>query len=164
MSKFRDPNKDRLKSQSVLKEQTRLNLKCCVDGCNNNISIFEGPGSDILCREDQLKLIEYGGYGRLDRLHTIHRDDVCSCCGQNVNDDPRWEKAQSFFGVILTDQEKHEIKRRYNHGDHNGKRKSDGGDDSAENIAPMCSFCHWVKTVINNDGRKGNKGDQDGSS
>lgn len=155
MAKFRDPSKDKLKSRGVLKEQIRLNVTCCVDGCNNLISIFEGPGSDVLCREDQLKLIEYGGYGRLDRLHTIHRDDVCSCCGQNINDDPRWEKAQTFFGIVLTEQEKHEIKRRYNHGDHNGTRKSDGGDDSAENIAPMCSFCHWVKTVINNDGRKG---------
>jgi hypothetical protein len=59
------------------------------------------------------------------------------------------------FGIFLTETQKHEIKRRYNHGDHNGTRKSDGGDDSAENVAAMCSFCHWVKTVIFDDGKKG---------
>jgi hypothetical protein len=119
------------------------------------VSVFDGPGSDKLCRTHQLQTVDYGGYGKLERPHTFHRSDVCSCCGHDINDDSRWEKAQTFFGVFLTETQKHEIKRRYNHGDHNGTRKSDGGDDSAENIAAMCSFCHWVKTVIFDDGKKG---------
>lgn len=155
MSSFRNPDKDKIKGASVLKEQYKLRCKCSIDGCTNELTIFEGPGSDSLCREHQLQCVEYGGYGKLERPHTFHRSDVCSCCGQDINDDPRWEKAQQFFGVFLTEDQKHEIKRRYNHGDHNGVRKADGGDDSSENIAPMCSFCHWVKTVVNNDSRKG---------
>jgi len=157
MTKFRDPSRDKLKSQSVLKEQTRSNSKCCMPDCNESLSIFDGPGSDVLCRDHQLNLVEYGGYGKLERLHTFHRADTCTCCGQDINDDPRWEKAQMFFGVTLTEAQKHEIKRRYNHGDHNSQRKSDGGSDSAENIVAFCSFCHWVKTAIFDDGRKGNK-------
>lgn len=152
---FRDPDRDKLKSQSVLKEQVKAKLTCCIDGCNEPLSVFDGPGSDKLCRPHQLQTVEYGGYGKLERPHTFHRSDVCSCCGHDINDDSRWEKAQTFFGVFLTEAQKHEIKRRYNHGDHNGTRKSDGGDDSAENIAAMCSFCHWVKTVIFGDGKKG---------
>ena len=73
MSTLRDPNKDKLKSQSVLKEQIRLNHKCSVDGCANPLSIFDGPGSDVLCRDHQLKLVEYGGAGKIDRLHTLHQ-------------------------------------------------------------------------------------------
>lgn len=155
MATFRLASKDSLKSQAVLKEQVRLKLTCCIDGCKESISIFDGPGSDVLCRAHQIQGIEYGGYGNISSPHTFHREDVCSCCGQDINDDPRWAKAQTFFGVVLDEAQKHEIKRRYNHGDHNGERKADGGDDSAENIAAMCSFCHWVKTAVKKDGRKG---------
>lgn len=153
MTTFRNPDKDKLKSHSILKEQVKKNLTCCIDGCNEPISSFEGPGCDVLCRTHQLQGIEYGGYGRIDRPHTFHRSDICVCCGQDINEDPRWEKAQIFFNRTLTEDEKHEIKRRYNHGDHN-YRKADGGDNSEDNTNAFCSFCHWVKTVINNDGRK----------
>lgn len=156
MTTFRNPNKDRLKGASVLKEQIRLETKCSLSDCNKPLTIFDGPGSDKYCREHQLESIEYGGYGRGDRPHTFHRSDTCDCCGQNINDDPRWEKAQEFFGIVLTEAQKNEIKRRYNHGDHNF-RKADGGDDSAENTNAFCSFCHWVKTVINNDSRPSGK-------
>jgi hypothetical protein len=153
---FRNPSKDKLKSQSVLKEQIKRNLTCCMPNCNEPVSMFDGPGSDVLCRVHQLDLIDYGGYGRLNKLHTFHRADVCSCCGQDINEDPRWAKAEQYFGVALTPEEKHEIKRRYNHGDHNQIRKADGGSDAADNIKAMCSFCHWVKTVANNDSRRSN--------
>jgi hypothetical protein len=114
---------------------------------------MKGPGAGSYCREHQLSLFSYGGYGRPGRLHTFHRSDTCSCCGQNINDDPRWEKASTFFGVELNEKQQHEIKRRYNHGDHNN-READGGKDTADNINALCSFCHWFKTVINNDGRR----------
>jgi hypothetical protein len=126
---------------------------CTVEGCDKPLTNMQGPGSELLCREHQLLHIEYGGYGKTDRMHTFHRSDTCACCGQNINDDPRWEKAEKFFDVVLNEKQRHEIKRRYNHGDHNF-RKADGGDDSAENTNAYCTFCHWVKTVINNDGRK----------
>ena len=150
---FRLPREDKRKSQSVIKRQVESRLICCIDGCDRPLSHYEGPGSDSLCRRHQLDQVVRGGYGRLDRLHTFHRNDVCQCCGQDINDDPRWEKAQQFFGVELSDTQRHEIKRRYNHGDHNF-RKADGGDDTEENTNAFCTFCHWVKTVIYNDGRK----------
>jgi hypothetical protein len=127
---------------------------CCVDKCNSPLTPYKGPGQDNRCIKHQIEDRNYGGYGRIDRPHTFHRRDVCDCCGQDINDDPRWELAQTFFGVDLTEPQKHEIKRRYNHGDHD-HRKSDGGDNSAENTNAFCTFCHWVKTVINNDGRRG---------
>ena len=138
--------------------QLRLDIgkTCCIDGCTNQLTHMKGPGEDKLCREHQLKQREYGGYGRIGRNHTFHRSDVCTCCGQDINDDPRWKKAQEFFNVTLTDQQLHEVKRRYNHGDHDF-RKADGGDDSEENTNAFCSFCHWIKTVINNDGRQPTK-------
>jgi hypothetical protein len=150
---FRSPGDDKKKSQSIIKRQVRNRLICCLEDCDSLLTIYEGPGSNSLCRKHQLDQIEYNGYGRYDRPHTFYRSDVCDCCGQNINDDPRWEKAQTFFSKILTEEQKHEVKRRYNHGDHD-YRKADGGNDSAENTNAFCSFCHWVKTVINNDGRQ----------
>jgi len=153
MTTFRNPNKDRLKSAGILKEQVRLQAKCQHPNCTNDLTIFDGPGSDILCRLHQLELVEYGGYGKISKPHTFHRSDICECCGHDINQDFRWEKAMAFFGVTPTEKQISEIKRRYNHGDHD-HRKADGGDDSAENTNAFCTFCHWFKTVINNDGRR----------
>lgn len=151
MQDLRDDKK--LKSPAQLAKE--LGKTCRL--CTHPLTQFQGLGSVSLCRQHQTELIEYGGYGRLDRPNTFYRADICSCCGQDVNLDPRWIKAQEYFGVILNEEEKHEIKRRYNHGDHSVIRKADGGSNSADNIEAMCTFCHWVKTVINNDGRKGSQ-------
>jgi hypothetical protein len=149
---MRDLKKDRPKSlEQVAKE---LGKTCSISGCNNGLTGYLGPNSKILCRQHQLKDIAYpSGYGRSDRLHTYHRSDVCKCCNQNIEEDPRWEKAKLFFGVELSEQQHQEVKRRYNHADHDF-RKTDGGNDSEENINAFCTFCHWFKTVIFNDGRK----------
>lgn len=153
MTTFRNPNKDRLKSSSVLKEQVRLKAKCKHKDCTNDLSIFDGPGSDVLCREHQLELVEYGGYGKISRLHTFHRSDVCECCGQDINQDPRWAKCIEYFNFTPGEKQYNQIKRHYNHGDHDFRR-ADGGDDTLENTNAFCSFCHWFKTVMNNDGRR----------
>jgi hypothetical protein len=142
---------DKVKSLASLKKEQ--GCVCKIPGCGKPLTQFEGPGSGVLCRDHQVQQHEYGGYGRNDRPHTFHRADVCSCCGQDIDDDPRWEKAQLFFGIVLTEEQKHEVKRRYNHGDHDF-RAADGGDDSESNTNAFCSFCHWVKTVFNNDGRR----------
>jgi hypothetical protein len=141
------------KPKSLAQIRKELGKTCSVPRCGKPLTNMMGPGNASLCRDHQVEQREYGGYGRIDRLHTFHRSDVCLCCGQNINDDPRWERAQSFFGITLTEEQKHEIKRRYNHGDHNF-RKADGGGDDSKNVQALCSFCHWVKTVIHNDGRK----------
>ena len=142
---------DKMKNGSQILQD--VGKVCFIDGCNKPLTPYKGPGQDKLCREHQVEQVSYGKYGRYDRPHTFHRSDVCDCCGQDINLDPRWKKAQEFFKVELTEEQRHEIKRRYNHGDHN-HRKADGGDHSSDNINAYCSFCHWVKTVINNDGRK----------
>ena len=150
---IRDPNKDKRKADYIIKEQVARGATCMLEDCNDPISHYQGPGGDVLCRKHQRQQSDYGGYGRYEREHTFHRSDVCQCCGKDINDDERWDLAQKYFNVELNEIQKHEIKRRYNHGDHE-HRKADGGNNSAENTNAYCSFCHWVKTVINNDGRK----------
>ena len=144
------------KPKSLTQTRKELGKLCSIPNCGKPLTHMKGPGSLKLCREHQIKDQSYeDGYGRIDRLYTFHRSDICECCGQDINNDIRWELAQTFFGLRLSEEQKHEIKRRYNHGDHE-HRKVDGGDDSKDNTNAFCTFCHWVKTVINNDGRKRN--------
>jgi len=148
--KIRDPKFDKHKSKQELRLILAEKKKCEIPGCDNLITDREGPGSDSLCRQHQVEQREYGGYGRLDRLHTFHRNDVCECCGQDINDDPRRKKAEEYFGVELTPEQWNAVKRRYNHGDHD-TRRVDEGEDTKENINSFCTFCHWIKTEIKGD-------------
>jgi len=113
--------------------------------CGQPVSQFEGPGSDVLCREHQIAQRDYGGMGRIDRPHTFHRAWVCDECGYNALEDPR-----------LADIEDEMIKRRVArvlmHGDHQ-QRQADGGDDSKANVRSLCFVCHAKKTIINEDWR-----------
>ena len=149
---FRDPSKDKLKSHGVLKEQTRLKAVCCMDGCSNALSIFEGPGSDVLCRDHQLKLVEYGGVGKIDRLHTLHRKWVCDDCGVDVSAEVRKK-----YPTLETDNPKlfNRLCRNRIIADHQ-VRQADGGDDSEGNIRSLCLNCNSDKTILNEDWRKGN--------
>ncbi len=151
MYTFRDPNKDSLKSQSVLKEQIKKSHTCRMDNCTNLLTMFDGPGSDLLCRDHQLKLVEYGGLGRLDRLHTLHRKWVCDDCGIDVSDQVRKK-----YPTIETDDPVmfNRLCRNRIIGDHQ-IRQADGGDDSEENIRSLCLFCNSDKTILNEDWRKG---------
>lgn len=150
---FRTYDNDQYKSKSERAKIIKEHKTCTIPGCCELLTFFKGPGNDLYCREHQVEQVAWGGYGRTGKEHTFHRNDVCQCCGKNINDDDRWVLAEQYFGVELNELQKHEIKRRYNHGDHD-HRKADGGDNSAENTNAFCSFCHWVKTVINNDGRR----------
>ena len=151
MAKFRDPSKDKLKSQGVLKAQYRSNQTCCMDGCNNPLTMFEGPGSDILCREDQLKLVEYGGAGKITRLHTLHRKWICDDCGVDVSEQVRYKyPAMETDNPVLFNR----LCRNRIIGDHQ-VRRADGGDNSEENIKSYCLNCNSDKTIINEDWRKG---------
>jgi hypothetical protein len=147
MSKLRDPGKDKLKSQSTLKEQYKRLCKCRLEDCNNDLTIFDGPGSDSLCREHQLEQVEYGGMGKADRPHTFYRGWVCECCGY----DPRTDKQ---FDDIEDPYHKLRCMRGVMHGDHL-HRKSDGGADTAENIQTLCCRCHMIKTYKEKDYLKG---------
>jgi hypothetical protein len=139
---MRNPSHDKMKSPAQLSKD--LGKTCCIPGCGQPLTHMDGPGSDSLCREHQLYQREYGGMGRLDRLHTFHRTWCCSECGYNALEDPR-----------LADIEDEMIKRRVArvlmHGDHHGERRADGGDDSAQNVRSLCFVCHAKKTVLNED-------------
>ena len=45
----------------------RATKKCVLDGCDQTLTHFRGPGDLSLCREHQIRLREYGGPGRTDR-------------------------------------------------------------------------------------------------
>jgi len=149
MYKFRDPNKDVLKSQSVLKEQVRLQCKCKLEDCDNDLTIFDGPGSDGYCRIHQLQLTDYeGGMGKADRPYTFYRGWVCECCKYDPREDPQFDDIEDPFHKLR-------CMRGVMHGDHL-ERKSDGGSDTAKNIQTLCCRCHMIKTYKEKDYLKGN--------
>ena len=141
---------DKFKSNSQIRKE--FGKTCNVPGCGQPITAFRGPGSDSLCREHQLKQIEYGGLGKMKSMHTFHREWVCKECNVNVLDDPR-------LADVTDEYIKRRIGRMLMHGDHHGERKADGGDDTAENVKSLCVVCHAKKTALNEDWRKPNKVD-----
>ena len=145
----RDPNFDKHKNIIECREILENNLQCSIPGCNNQLTMFEGPGSKTLCREHQLKDIEYGGMGRSDRLYTYHKEWVCEECGYDAQTDP-------LFLAIEDEATRDTAMRSYMHGDHL-KRRADGGNDSKENIRTLCIKCHIIKTSVQKDWRKPTK-------
>lgn len=144
---IRNPDHDKMKSQTALKEQFALQSKCKLEDCNNDLTIYEGPGSDSYCRSCQLKLSEYGGFGRADRPYTFYRNWVCVKCNYDVRLDPEIVSIEDPFLQL-------QVMRSVMEGDHI-VRKSDGGSDTAENINSLCCRCHRVKTAKEQDFRKG---------
>ena len=143
MATLRDPSKDKLKSSAVLKEQCRTAPTCMLEDCDNEISMYDGPGSNILCREHQLECVEYGGMGKPSRPHTFYRGWECNTCGY----DPREDTA-----IVEIEDPYHQLRvaRGVMHGDHI-KLKSKGGKDTAENINTLCCRCHMIKTYKEQD-------------
>ena len=141
---------DKFKSNSQLKND--FGKICSVDGCDQPLTAFRGPGSDCLCREHQIAQTEYGGVGKIARPHTFHRNSNFSCddCGWLILEDSR-------LADITDEMEKRQVARILLHADHHKTRKSDGGDDSADNIKSLCVVCHAKKTVLNKDNRKGQR-------
>lgn len=139
---MRDPNFDKIKSNSVLIKE--FGKTCKIDGCNNPLTHMQGPGEKVLCREHQIIQREYGGMGRIDRPHTFQRDWICDECGTNILEDPR-------LAAIEDEMVKRRVGRTVMHGDHNIVRKADGGDDSRENVRSLCPICHAIKTILGGD-------------
>lgn len=150
MTKLRDPSKDRMKSPAVLKEQINKGRTCMLADCNNPLSMYEGPGSDCLCREHQLECVEYGGMGKSERPHTFYRGWVCECCGY----DPREDELR--FGHIEDPYHRLRAMRGVMHGDHINL-KSMGGEDVKANIRTLCVLCHMAKTYAEQDYLGGKK-------
>ena len=144
MKQFRDPRKDKLKSLAVLKEQDRRGTTCMLEDCSNPISVYDGPGSNILCREHQLECVDYeGGMGKPERPHTFYRGWECNTCGYDPRKDP---------AILEIEDPYHQLRvaRGIMHGDHI-VLKSRGGKDTAENINTLCCRCHMIKTYKDQD-------------
>ena len=138
---IRDPKKDKLKSNHVLKEQ--LNKKCMLEDCDNTVSIYEGPGSNVLCREHQLECVEYGGMGKPERPWTFYRTMECAKCGYNPTEDPQFDEIEDEFHRLR-------VMRAIMHGDHI-HLKSQGGANTKDNIQTLCVKCHMIKTYKDKD-------------
>jgi hypothetical protein len=141
---------DKKKSASIIKHQIDKNLICSLDGCSKPLSVYDGPGSDSLCRSHQLKQREYNGLGRLDRPHTFHRKWVCDMCGIDIAERVRTkyptleETSPELFNRLCRNQII---------GDHI-VRKADGGADTEDNIQSLCLLCNSDKTILSEDYRK----------
>jgi len=147
MAKLRNPNLDGLKSPSVLKGQVLSNIQCKLEDCSDPISIYDGPGSVCLCRNHQLQCVEYGGQGKAERPHTFYKGWICECCGYDPREDTIILEIEDPFDQLR-------VMRGVMHGDHI-ERKSDGGNNSAENIQTLCCRCHMIKTYKEKDYQKG---------
>ena len=140
----------KMKSPGVLREQYNRDAKCMLEDCDNALSVFDGPGGNILCAEHQLECVEFGGMGKPERPHTIYRGWECSNCGY----DPREDEVR--FGHVEDQFVRQRAMRGVMHGDHI-HLKSKGGADTEDNINTLCVLCHMAKTYIEGD-FKGKKG------
>ena len=149
---LRDPKKDKLKSNGVLREQHFIGHTCMLEDCSNVISVFDGPGSNILCRDHQLMCVEYGGMGKPERPHTFYRNWICEGCGYDPREDPDFADVEEFDGEF------HRLScmRAMMEGDH-GVTQSEGRQDETivvdtkENITTRCCMCHRKKTMKNKE-------------
>lgn len=146
---MRTQTQDSCKSLAQLRAEVGKFCKiCALEGVNEPLTHLKGPGSKTLCRKHQLALSEYGEFGRIDRPHTFHREWKCPECGYTPLTDPRISDVQD-------EMDKRRIARILMHGDH-GTRRTDGGNDSEQNINCLCYVCHAKKTVLNKDYLKRN--------
>jgi len=143
MAKLLDKNNRKMKSPGILREQYRRGAKCMLEDCDNDLSIFDGPGGNILCEEHQLECVEYGGMGKPERPHTFYRGWECNTCGYDPREDPE---------IISIEDPYHQLRvaRGVMHGDHI-HLKSQGGADTAENINTLCCRCHMIKSYKEKD-------------
>lgn len=138
-----DRNNRKMKSPAVLREQHRRGAKCMLEDCNNDLSIFDGPGGNILCEIHQLECVEYGGMGKPERPHTFYRGWECNKCGYDPRKDPE---------IMTIEDPYHQLRvaRGVMHGDHI-KLKSHGGTDTEKNINTLCCRCHMIKSYKEKD-------------
>jgi hypothetical protein len=148
---MRDYRFDKVKNPAQMKKD--LGKTCKV--CGKAVSQFEGPGSDVLCREHQIKQREYGGLGRIDRPHTFHRLWVCSCCGKDVsvevdNIHPGLkENKPDLFNRLCRNRiiGDHIVRRA----DAKAMGWTDEQIDHESNLQSLCLDCNSDKTILGED-------------
>lgn len=143
MAKLLDKDNRKMKSPGVLREQYNRGTKCMLEDCDNDLSIFDGPGGNILCEEHQLECVEYGGMGKPERPHTFYRGWECNTCGYDPREDPEIMSIEDPYHQVR-------VARGVMHGDHI-KLKSHGGSDTEDNINTLCCRCHMIKSYKEKD-------------
>lgn len=136
---FRDHRLDEIKQGAALKEcRTK---RCIVDGCENFLTPYQGPGSDSYCREHQKKLSDYDGLASVKKPYTQYRKSCCERCGYDPAQDPDI--------LELTDVKMRNSAIRaalsVDHIDGNHH------NNDPENLQTLCQNCHSIKTILNGD-------------
>lgn len=141
------------KPKSLAQIRKELDKCCSIPGCGKPLTNMLGPGQDTLCRDHQLLQIEYGGPGKAGRLHTFHREWICADCGKDVSEevDKKYPTLKETSPELFN-----RLCRNRIIGDHL-IRKSDGGEDTKENVRSRCLDCNADKTILSEDYKKGNK-------
>jgi len=151
INEIRSKDNLKLKTLSQLRKQIEEGHKCTLEFCNESLSEYEGPRSNYLCLEHQLMQREYGGLSRYDRPWTFSKEWICAWCGYNPKEDPWFKNPPIPF-----DNEAHKIRvqRGMLVGDHNEKRRIDGGSDDKDNVQTLCQNCNSKKTNMTHDYRR----------
>lgn len=142
----RDPNKDKKFSKV---SEMRETSKCMLDGCDNTLSHYQGPGSLKLCRGHQIVQREYGGFARTDRPWTFWKKDHCEECGHKPSRDNKKI-------VKLDEPYKSTLGRMMLHVDHisvgrHDKYTNSNGVNHPDNLVTLCMECHMLKTYAKGD-------------
>ena len=136
---LRDPNLDLLKEGTALRNARKT--RCSIEGCENFLTAYQGPGSDTLCRYHQKNLADYGGLATTKKSYSQHRGTHCEHCGYTPLTDKRVQDVEDLkvrnrlCRTLLT----------VDHIDGNHENNDD------ENLQTLCTVCHAIKTVINGD-------------
>lgn len=145
---LRRPTDDRLKSLSKRTAIIEKGYKCTLSWCNNQLTHYEGPQSEKLCREHQLRQIEYGGLGKIRRPWTFNRGWYCDWCGYSPLTDPWFDNPPTPFD---NEVHKNQVMRSMLVGDHKETRRADGGSDYIDNVQTLCQNCNAKKTNLYKD-------------
>ena len=146
LKETRDPKKDvKYPFISKLRELS----KCELDGCDNPLTHYKGPGSLSLCREHQIRQRQYGGPARRDRPWSFWKKDHCEDCGHVPHrDNPKIaelkEPARTILGMMML----HVDHKKAGRG---AKRTGELGVNHPNNLVTLCQECHMLKTYLKGD-------------
>lgn len=136
--------------KSLAQMRKDRNKVCCVSACGKPLTNMQGSGANIYCRDHQLYQPAYGGMGTNgESTYLFHRKHYCEECGYNPSEDTKWKhyKLKETDPVLFNRLCRARLDVDHINGDHE--------DNRPENLQTLCKFCHWDKTIINEDYKKG---------
>jgi hypothetical protein len=141
----------KMKPAGTIKYQLEKGIVCQAPGCGENLTIYEGAGSDSYCNTHQLRMKEHGGMARPDRPYTFHKSWCCAWCNYDPREDKRFDrmtdevkKLSAQSATLICD---HIITRQ------KGKLLgwTDEKIDAPENIQTLCQICEKIKSAEEGD-------------